>query len=302
MKEGEERTYTFFVNPVSGRGGWYRLVKRIRSFCFRNGCIPEFYFTGDDDKIREVLDQKEKEGAHVIFAVGGDGTVNQMARLLVGRDLVLGIIPAGSGNGLAGHLGIPRQPRKALSVLKDPQVTTMDYASINGIPFFTTAGVGFDAEVTQRFNKGQRRGLLGYIESILKVVQNYKSETYKLEYDGQEKVVNAFLVTFANASEYGAGAYIAPDADTSDGYLDVSVLKPFPLTAVPGLVLRLFTKKIHRSKYVETLRVRNLRVIKDRPGNIHFDGEGHSHNGEIEINTIPRKLKVMTRRSAKEDR
>jgi len=227
-----------------------------------------------------------------------------MARLMVGKDLVLGIIPAGSGNGLAGHLGIPRQPRRALSILKDPHVQEMDYASINGIPFFTTAGVGFDAEVTKHFNQGPRRGLMGYIESILKVVQTYRSEIYKLEYDGQEKVVNAFLVTFANASEYGSGAYIAPDADTSDGYLDVSVLKPFPLTAVPGLVLRLFTKKIHRSKYVETLRVRKLKVVKEsrRPGNIHFDGEGHSHNGEIEVNTIPHKLKVMTRRSAKEDK
>ncbi len=301
MSGGNGPTYTFFVNPVSGRGDWYRMVKRIRAYCRRNGCIPEFHFTGDDKKISEILDRKEKEGAHVIFAVGGDGTVNQLARLLVGRDLVLGIVPAGSGNGLAGHLGISRHPRRALSVLKDPQVEEIDYASINGIPFFTTAGVGFDAEVTQHFNKGSRRGLIGYIESILKVVQNYRSDTYKLQYDGQEKVVNAFLVTFANASEYGAGAYIAPDADTSDGYLDVSVLKPFPLTAVPGLVLRLFTKKIHRSKYVETLRVRNLKVVKDQPGNIHFDGEGHFHNGEIEVSTIPGKLKVMTKRSSKDE-
>ena len=296
MSDGQAHSYTFFVNPVSGRGDWYRQVKRIRSFCRRNGCRSEFYFTGDDGKIRQVLDRKEKEGAQVIFVVGGDGTINQMARLMVGRDLVMGIIPAGSGNGLAGHLGIPRQTRRALSVLKNPRVEEMDYASINGIPYFTTAGVGFDAEVTKHFNNGPRRGLIGYIESVLKVVQKYKPETYKLKYDGQEKVVNAFLVTFANASEYGNGAYIAPDADTSDGYLDVSVLKPFPVTAVPGLLIRLFTKKIHHSKYVETLRVRNLKVVKEQPGSIHFDGEGHSHDGEIEVNTIPRKLKVMTKK------
>jgi diacylglycerol kinase family enzyme len=172
----------------------------------------------------------------------------------------------------------------------------MDYASINGIPFFTTAGVGFDAEVTREFNSGSRRGMLGYIESILKVVQNYKPEKYELEYDGKKRVINAFLVTFANASEYGNGAYIAPDADTSDGYLDVSVLKPFPVTAVPGLLIRLFTKKIHRSKYVETLRVRNLKVVKEQPGSLHFDGEGHSHDGEIEVSSIPRQLKVMTKK------
>jgi len=296
MKEGKERTYTFFINPVSGRGDWYRMVKRIRSYCRKNGCVPEFYFTGDDEKIREVLDRKEREGARVVFAVGGDGTINQMARLMVGRDLVLGIVPAGSGNGLAGHLGIPRHPRKALRVLKDPHIQEMDYARINGIPFFTTAGVGFDAEVTKQFNNGPRRGLIGYIESILKVVQRYKPETYEIEYDGKKKVVNAFLVTFANASEYGNGAFIAPEADTSDGYLDVSVLKPFPLTAVPGLLVRLFTRKIHRSKYVETLRVRSLRVRKGEPGSIHFDGEGHSHDGRIEVDTVPRQLKVMTRK------
>ncbi len=296
MSGGMERTYTFFINPVSGRGDWYRMVRRIRNFCRRNDCTPEFYFTGDDERIRCVLDRKEKEGAHVIFVVGGDGTINQMARLMVGRDLVMGIIPAGSGNGLAGHLGIPKQTRRALSVLKDHTVEEMDYASINGIPFFTTAGVGFDAEVTKHFNQGPRRGLIGYIESILKVVQKYKPETYKLEYDGKERVVNAFLVTFANASEYGNGAYIAPDADTSDGYLDVSVLKPFPVTAVPGLLIRLFTKKINRSKYIETIRVRDLKVVKEEPGSIHFDGEGYSHNGEIEVSTIPRKLKVMRKK------
>jgi len=295
----EEKRYTFFINPVSGRGDWYRIMKRIRNYCRKNGCIPEFYFTGDDEKIREVLDRKEREGAKVVFAVGGDGTINQMARLMVGRDLVLGIVPAGSGNGLAGHLGIPRHPRKALQVLEDPQIEEMDYARINGIPFFTTAGVGFDAEVTRHFNQGPRRGLIGYVESILKVVQRYKPEKYEIEYDGKKKVVNAFLVTFANASEYGNGAFIAPEADTSDGYLDVSVLKPFPVTAVPGLLIRLFTKRINRSKYVETLRVRNLRVVKDRPGSLHFDGEGHSHDGEIEVSTIPRKLKVLTRKKKK---
>ncbi|MCD6200613.1 MAG: diacylglycerol kinase family lipid kinase [Bacteroidales bacterium] len=291
----EQQRYTFFINPVSGHGSWYRTVRIIRSFCKRNQCIPEFYFTGDEEKIRKILDEKEQEGEKVVFAVGGDGTVNLLARLLVGREMILGIIPRGSGNGLAGHLRIPKQPRKALEMIKNAKVQEIDYAHINGIPFFTTAGVGFDAEVTRNFNQRSRRGLIGYMEAILKVVQNYKSDVYSIEYDGKHKVVNAFLLTFANASEYGNGAYIAPDADTSDGLIDVCLLKPFPATAVPGLVVRLFTKRFTKSKYVETLRARNLTVWKGEPGSLHFDGEGDSHNGKINVTSIPGKLKVMTR-------
>lgn len=293
-EEKAQQRYTFFINPVSGRGSWYRMVRTIRDFCSHNQCIPEFYFTGDDEKIRMILDQKEKEGIKVVFAVGGDGTVNQLARLLVGKEMILGIIPAGSGNGLAGHLRIPKHPKKALEVINKARIQEIDYAQINGIPFFTTAGVGFDAEVTHNFNQRARRGLIGYLEAILKAVQKYKSDVYAIEYDGKHKVVNAFLVTFANASEYGNGAYIAPDADTSDGMIDVCLLKPFPATAVPGLVLRLFTKKFNRSKYVETIRARNLTVWKGKPGNIHFDGEGDTHNGSVKVSSVPKSLKVLT--------
>ncbi len=294
-EEKEQQRYTFFINPVSGHGSWYRTVRIIRNFCRRNDCVPEFYFTGDDEKIRSILDEKEREGVKVVFAVGGDGTVNQMARLLVGREMILGIIPTGSGNGLAGHLRIPRQPRRALEMIRKSRVQEIDYAHINGIPFFTTAGVGFDAEVTQQFNRRARRGLMGYLEAILKVVQKYKPDVYSIEYDGKQKIVNAFLLTFANASEYGNGAYIAPDADTSDGMIDVCLLKPFPATAVPGLVLRLFTKRFTKSKYVETFRARNLTVWKGKPGSLHFDGEGDAHNGSVQVSSFPRRLKVLTR-------
>ncbi len=294
MTVEKEQKFTFFINPISGKGSWYKTVKIIRNFCLHNGYGAEFYFTGDDDKIRKILEEKEKEGMQVVFAVGGDGTVNQLARLLVDRNMILGIIPRGSGNGLAGHLKISKHPKKALEMIKNARVEEIDYAHINGIPFFTTAGVGFDAEVTRQFNQRSRRGLIGYMEAILKVVQNYKSDTYTINYDGKQKVVNAFLLTFANASEYGNGAYIAPDADTSDGLIDVCLMKPFPLTAVPGLVIRLFTKRITKSKYMETIRCQNFTVKNKKPGNLHFDGEGYTHNGSIHVSSSPRSLKVLT--------
>jgi len=294
MAEVNQQIYTFFINPVSGHGNWYKAMKRIRNFCRRNDCIAEFHFTGDNEKIRKIIEEKEREGVKVIFAVGGDGTVNQLARMLVDKDMVLGIVPTGSGNGLAGHLHIPRQPRKALKVINNPQIREIDYAYINGIPFFTTAGIGFDAEVTRNFNQHSHRGFRGYLEAIIKVIHKYKSDTYTIEYDGKQKIVNAFLLTFANASEYGSGAYIAPQADTSDGLIDVCLLKPFPLTAVPGLVIRLFTKRIQKSKYVESMRCQNITIQKGKPGSLHFDGEGFTHNGHIRVSSIPRSLKVLT--------
>ena len=235
----------------------------------------------------------------LIVAVGGDGTVNEIASAIAGSDTVLGVLPYGSGNGLSRFLGIPMNPAKAIKNLNAWHVETIDAATANGEWFFNMAGMGFDAHISEVFSHGEKRGFITYIKSSFKEVINYKSENYHIEIDGAKNEREAFMLSFANSSQYGNNAHVSPNASVQDGLLDVCIIKPFPLWRFLEMGIRMFTKTSTGSKYVEIIRGKKIMVKRDNPGPMHLDGEPRIAGTDIEINVVPASLKIIAGASYK---
>ena len=228
-----------------------------------------------------------------VVAVGGDGTVNEIASSIVGTDTALGILPFGSGNGLARFLGIPMDTAAAIKNLNEERVEAIDSAKLNGQWFFNMAGMGFDAHISEVFSHDKTRGFGAYIRSSFREIANYKSETYQLDIDGVAYTREAFMLSFANSSQYGNNAHVSPHASVQDGLLDVCIIKPFPLWRFIEMGTRMFTKTADTSKYVEIIRGKNIKVKRGQAGPVHLDGEPQMIGPDAEINVVPHSLKII---------
>ena len=228
-----KRDILFIINPKSGVGGKKELPQMIRKLIDKqryNLSIEKTRCVGHaSDLARDAV----ARGVDVVVAVGGDGTVNEVARSLTGSDTALGIIPCGSGNGFARHLGVPMDVKRSIIFLNTAEPVSVDYGKINGTPFFCTCGVGFDAFVSNSFARGTRRGFLGYMHQTLVDWVNYKPEVYEIETELSKKIYKAVLVACGNASQYGNNAFITPNASMCDGRLGVTILEPFPPVVWP---------------------------------------------------------------------
>lgn len=289
-----KKTVAVIVNPISGtkkKEGIKRLIYEILDSDQFDVRVITTLYAGHG---AEIATAERENKTNIVVAVGGDGTVNEVARSLAGSDTAMAIVPCGSGNGLARHLHIPMDVRKAVGVINKNIIERIDYGMINSHPFFCTCGVGFDASVTMDFSKKRTRGLLTYVETTLLDYVRYKPEVYTLTTDEEgEKQYKAFLVTVANASQYGNNAYIAPRATMRDGLLDVVILSPFKAYDVPMLAYRLFNKKMEGSQYVTHLQTKHLTIHREKSGCAHFDGEPLSTGKDIDIRIFPGQLKVV---------
>ena len=238
---------------------------------------------------------------HAVVAIGGDGTINEIARSLVHTKTALGIIPCGSGNGLARHLQISMEPKKAIEIINEGIIDVIDYGKINEVPFFCTCGVGFDAFVSLKFAKAGRRGPLTYLEKTLLESLKYQPETYELETEDGTYKYKAFLIACGNASQYGNNAYIAPQAMLTDGLLDVTILEPFTVLDVPSLSFQLFNKTIDQNSRIKTFRCQTLRIHRTKPGVVHFDGDPMMMGENIDVKVIKEGLQVIIPRYAEKD-
>lgn len=294
------RKIVFIVNPISGTSDKQHVIDMI----------PEYMDAGRFDwTIRRteyrshaavIAREAVREGACVAVAVGGDGTVNEVARSLVHTSTALGIIPCGSGNGLARHLGIPVNADGALRVLSECRIEQLDYGTIDNEPFFCTCGVGFDAFISDRFAKSRRRGLYTYIENTLKEGLKYKPETYDITIDGEQQTYRAFLIACANASQYGNNVYIAPNASMSDGLMDVTLMEPFTVLDVPQIAVQLFTKTIDSNSRIRTFRCKHLHIKRSAPGVIHFDGDPKEAGQELDVRLVPQGIRMVINACEKE--
>jgi len=242
---------------------------------------------------KQAYDKLQEHGIDALIAIGGDGTINEIGRSLVHTETALGIIPCGSGNGLARHLHIPMEPKKALEIINDGICDIIDYGKINGTDFFCTCGVGFDAFVSLKFANAGKRGLLTYLEKTLQESLTYQPETYELETEDGTYKYKAFLIACGNASQYGNNAYIAPQATLTDGLLDVTILEPFTVLDVPSLAFQLFNKTIDQNSRIKTFRCKNLRIHRSKPGVIHFDGDPMQADENVNIEIIQKGLRVI---------
>ncbi len=282
--------YLFLINPVSGtaKSNWTEIFENHKPQNFRF----DYIIWDKAERKNEIIQEIESSNADILVAVGGDGTINFLSGLVLSKNKVLGIIPAGSGNGLARHLKIPLNSEKALMHLLKSENRQMDVASVNGIHFLCTAGVGFDALIGKEFAKRDTTGLWGYIQKVLKNAITYSPEKYSLNYNGNTVEKAAFMITFANASQFGNNAFIAPNACVEDGKLNVCIMKPFPLIMALPIALRLFTKSINKSKYLETLILSEIQINR-KPGPVHMDGEPFEMNKNLEVKILPKKINVI---------
>ena len=286
----------FIINPFSGTGRKEDLSGMIKRGLDQSFDKPEIVFTKSRGHATELAKEFVEKGFQIVVAVGGDGTVNEVARSLIHTDTSLGIIPIGSGNGLARHLGIPMSIRKAIHQLNLSEPILMDYGLVNERPFFCTCGTGFDAYVSTEFAKGKRRGIMSYIEKIITGYFSYKSQNYHLQGEGIDLNVKAFVLTFANASQWGNNAYIAPQASVQDGQIDISIMSNFPVIAIPTLALNLFAKNIDKDLFMTTLRSKSIMLQREESGPFHYDGEPYEEGTEIHVKTVSDGLKVLVKK------
>ena len=256
----------FIINPIAGSQN-KNSVRDAISHCTLDWTARETQYAGHARELAAVSD------ADIVIAVGGDGTVNEVASGLLGTRKAMGILPCGSGNGLARHLKISMNPREAIETINRCQTITIDTGIVNEKPFFCTCGVGFDAQVSENFANAGKRGIQTYITEALKTWRDYDFATYEISIDGRLISQKALLVTVANANQWGNNGFIAPHANLQDGLLDITIVAPFQSFLIPGLVVSLLAGHIDRAHCVYSYTGRDITIIPSRKGPAHRDGD-----------------------------
>lgn len=289
---GITATAAIIINPISG-GIDKKPVLEIIKNQFPTDISYEIIFWERPEQKAEIIKKIRENNYEIVVAAGGDGTINQVAQAIMGIGSKLAIIPLGSGNGLARHLGIPFDVKAAVELIKKGKVIKMDACTVNGNYFYCTSGIGFDALIGKLFAESKARGFFTYFKLIVFNFITYKPGQYSLTIDGKVIKTTAFLITFANASQYGNNAFIAPQADVSDGYIDIVVLKPFRFWQALFIALRMFNKTLHLSGYVDVFIGRNISVNRSSAGPVHFDGEPAEMGTTLDYKIIQGLVKVI---------
>jgi YegS/Rv2252/BmrU family lipid kinase len=286
------RKLLFIVNPNAGKRISGTLIDTIRKE-FPQNIYYQIVIWKDKDHFKEVLDILHSQDYTDAIAVGGDGTVNAVAKSIIGTDIALGIVPAGSGNGLARTLGLSMKVEEAIKQIAKGVKAKIDHGTVNGIPFFCTSGIGFDAHIGNLFASSVKRGLQSYVKITVAQLFKYRAKEYTLAFDGKTIKRKAFLITVANAGQYGNDFYIAPLASMQDGLFHVVVLKPFNVLQLPGLMIKILTKKANLSSRIETYITGRITIARDEKDTIHFDGDPAVEGKEVVFENIPNSLNVI---------
>lgn len=287
----------FILNPVSGknrRRPW--LAPAIRDFIARHRLDATLVTTECAGHATQLAREALTAGCTRLVAVGGDGTINEVAQALIDAPAMLALVPCGSGNGLALHLGIPTTPRAALALLVDPTARTaaIDTGTANGHVFCNAMGIGFDAEISRRFNRLSRRGLWAYARTTLGALRQFRPETVRLTAGhGVGEEFPAFIVAVANSDQYGNRAYLAPRARVDDGLLDLVAVRPTGPVGQALLAARLFLGTFDRSPHVRRLTAARFTLTRRAAGCLHADGEVRETSASIEIQARPRSLNLL---------
>ena len=290
------------INPISGAGvdsdAAARRVALVESEAKRRGLSADIHLTARAGHARDLAASSAASGVDLVIVWGGDGTLNEAGAGLIGSSTTLGLVPAGSGNGLAAALGTPRDPRSALAAAFDGDTRTIDAGMMAGRPFFNIAGIGFDARVARLFNaRGPgRRGGLPYVLIGIRAGCRYAGAEYTVDLDGDRRRLRALLIAFANGREYGIGARIAPLAQLDDGLLDATIVEARPLLTRFWDARHLALGTPHRAPSVSVRQVRHAVVDAEFPMEFHVDGEPGLTQGPVEVRILPGALKVRSAR------
>lgn len=287
------RSARLIINPVSGTGDKKHLAEQVVAQMAKKGYDVEVCYTKGPGDATTLARKAAADGVYAVIVAGGDGTVNETARGLCGTSTALGIIPAGSGNGLARHLRIPIDVDAAIEIIERDNIIDADYGTVNDRPFFCTFGVGYDAAVSHNFANQGSRGLVTYLKSCVEELVKFDGEMYTVSANGKVLTDKAFVVACCNASQYGNNAYIAPEASISDGLLDIIIIhQGTPLdNAIVGLDL--ITGYINRSTMIQTIQAPAAVIYRANAGKAHVDGEPCMLDDILEVKCHTHALRVF---------
>ena len=274
----------FIVNPISGISSKTRVVSRLKKKDCR---VVYTEYAGHAEKLAREAEEE------IVVAVGGDGTVNEVARGLIGTGKTLGIIPRGSGDGLALHLGLNHDINRNISIIETGKTKYLDAGTINDRYFFSVCGIGLDAIISERFAKSGHRGLANYINQAIQTWKHHDVEKYEIEFDGKTIVHEGVMVTVGNSDQWGNGARVTPLADSSDGLLDITVVEDFKDIEIPMLAYRLMTGTVNLSPHIHCYKGKNIRITRAHPGPAHADGDWFETGNILNIKILEHALKVI---------
>jgi diacylglycerol kinase (ATP) len=286
----------FILNPRSGRNRrrpW--LAPYIRNFITDHQLDASLDITARPGHATQLARSALVDGCDRIVAVGGDGTMNEIAQVLLNSRVALGLVPCGSGNGLALHLGLPSHLQAALELAAAPSavIAAIDTGNANGHPFFNAMGCGFDAEISERFNLLERRVLPAYARTGFAAFRQRRNQRVTISSGGRHHKLDTLLVAVANSDQYGNNARIAPGARVDDGELDLVAVSPIGVLGALPLLARLFSGQLLGSSEILHLRSNRFVIERSDAGLIHTDGETHRTTAKIQVTVCPRSLHLV---------
>ena len=290
--QAKQEKILFIINPISGSGKGDQVQSLVQTYLNYERFEPYFLFSEYGGHAKEIAAKAASEDYEAIIAVGGDGTFNEVAAALVNTPVAIGVLPIGSGNGMAGHLKVPMELKKAIQHLNRSRRKVMDTATCNGHPFIGCFGVGFDAKIAVTFARGNLRGFWGYFTAISKEFFAYRSKDYILNIDGKELKLKAFILCVANSSEYGNKAIISPNSDINDGKINLVVIQRMPLAVVPFFARKLFLGKVSSSSYFKEYSGKEIFLIQEESW-AHIDGEPIEVGQKVSIAVKPASLNLL---------
>lgn len=281
-------------NPISGKGLGQKAADAIRNSQLNELYDLTIHKTEYGGHAKEIVFKALNEGFRYFIAVGGDGTINEVGSVLKNKDAVLGMIPMGSGNGLAKHIGMSTDIEKAILQLCDASESRIDTLTINDRFSVNVSGFGFDGYVAYRFNHHGKRGLSTYTKIGLTEYFRYPLQEFEITLDNQTKQVKKHMLVIANASQFGNAAIIAPTADLTDGKLELVAVELPPVLNIPGILYRLFSGKLKDNKYIKTYKCKSFVAKSNKPVHLHIDGESMEPVNEIKVCIEPKSLIILT--------
>ncbi|RSK25260.1 diacylglycerol/lipid kinase family protein [Hymenobacter metallilatus] len=289
------RHLLFVLNPISGDVDKTDLEATIAAYCTERGRTASFFHTTGQQDLAQLQQHLGRHPYDAVFAAGGDGTVSLVAEAVSGSSLPLGIIPLGSGNGLSKDVGIPQEVTAALRLTWDYTIRTLDTLRVGGLFAAHLADIGFNALIVQKFDQGNARGPGAYVRIATQEYAAYQPAAYHIETDRETWTGEAFMLTIANATTFGSNVVINPHSQLDDGQFELCLIAPFPNTAAPGLLYRLYTSDFDDSDYTRRLPCRWARITV--PGAtevlVQVDGEPHQLPTPVEVHIQPGSLRVL---------
>jgi YegS/Rv2252/BmrU family lipid kinase len=286
------------INPISGGASPREARARAQlalAVVDTHGDPVEVLMTEAVGHARELAKSAVRRGARLVLAWGGDGTINEVVSALAFDDVPLGIVPAGSGNGLARELGVHPRPERAIADALQAVPRAMDLGEIDGRLFANVAGIGFDAHIASRFATATRRGFVGYAGITMRALRSYAPQHYRISVEGVETTHRAILVTIANSAQFGNNARIAPGARVDDGELDLVVVEERSRIATICQVPRLFNGTANRIRGCTIRRIRAVTIESEQPMAYHVDGEPIAGGTRLKARIHPGALMVAVR-------